>query len=72
MSTEKQEIEPIPFIKGENIDLVVPRSEWMELRCKWLNNPNGRRYLRGPLPRSIDQIKKRLESRIPDGLTDWV
>jgi RimJ/RimL family protein N-acetyltransferase len=72
MSTNKQDIEPIPFLKGENIDLVIPRSEWTELRCKWLNNPKVRTFLRGPLPRSIDQIKKRFESRIPDGLTDWV
>ena len=72
MSTKKQEIEPIPFIKGESINLVVPRSEWIELRCKWVNNPNVRRFLRGPLPRSIDQMKKRLESRTSDGLTDWV
>ncbi len=72
MSTKKQEIEPLPFIKGENINLVVNRSEWIELRCKWVNNPNNRMFLRGPLPSSIDQMKKRFESRTSDGLGDWV
>ena len=72
MSTKKQEIEPVPFIKGDNIDLVAPRSEWIELRCKWVNNPKNRKFLRGPLPRSKDQMKKRFESRPTDGLGDWV
>jgi len=71
MSTEEQEIEPIPFIKGENINLVVNRSEWIELRCKWVNSPKNRMFLRGPLPSSIDQMKKRFESRISEGLGDW-
>jgi RimJ/RimL family protein N-acetyltransferase len=71
MSTDKQKSEPLPFIKGENINLVVNRSEWIELRCKWANSPKNRTILRGPLPSSIDQMKKRFESRVTGGLSEW-
>ena len=72
MSEKNKEIEPLPFIKGENVNLVVTRSDWIELQCKWGNNPENRRFLRGPIPRSKDSMKKRFESRTSDGLGDWV
>ena len=69
--TETEKVKPIPFIKGERIDLVVPRSEWAEIRIRWSNNPKVRKYLRGPLPHTIDETKKRSEY-VPNGLGNWI
>ena len=62
----KKEIEVFPFIEGETIDLVVQSSKWAALRCKWKNDPKIRQYSRNMWPRSLDDMKKRLEA-VPDG-----
>lgn len=69
---ETEKIKPIPFLKGERIDLVVTRSDWADLRARWVNNPKIRRYLRGPLPSTKDHIKKRFENARERGLGEWV
>jgi RimJ/RimL family protein N-acetyltransferase len=56
-----EEIEIFPFIKGETIDLVAENSKWVDLYCKWNNDPEVRRYSRNIWPRTIEEIKKRSE-----------
>ena len=63
---ETEKVKPIPFLKGKRIDLVVPRSEWTDLRARWVNNPKIRKYLRGPFPSTKDQMKQRFE-RVREG-----
>ena len=65
-ANRKEEIEVFPFIEVKVIDLVVQNSKWAELRCKWKNDPKVRRYSRNLWPRSLDDMKKRLEA-VPDG-----
>jgi len=72
--TNKEEIEVFPFIEGKTIDLVAQNSKWVELICKWRNDPKVRKYSRNAWPRSLDDIKKRFET-VPDGhrhTRDWV
>jgi ribosomal-protein-alanine N-acetyltransferase len=69
---ETEQVKPIPFLKGERIDLVVPRSEWVDIRARWVNNPKIRTYLRGPLPSTKDQMKQRFERVREGGLGEWV
>ena len=54
--------EAIPFIQGENIDLMPGRLEWAEHYCRWMNSPTVRRFSRNPMPRSLEEIKKWFES----------
>jgi len=54
-------IEVFPFIKGDTIDLVAENSKWVDLFCKWNNDPEVRRYSRNMWPRTIEEIKKRSE-----------
>ena len=69
---ETEQVKPIPFLEGERIDLVVPRSEWIDIRARWVNNPKIRIYLRGPFPSTKDQMKQRYE-RVREGdLGGWV
>jgi len=63
---EEKEIEVFPFIKGETIDLVAENSKWVDLFCKWNNDPKVRRYSRNAWPRTIEEIKKRSEP-VPRG-----
>lgn len=62
----KEEFEPFTFIEGDIVDLVAGRSEWAHLVCKWRNSPQVRRYSRNAMPRSLDAVKKRMESP-PEG-----
>jgi RimJ/RimL family protein N-acetyltransferase len=61
MEESKNEEEIFVFLEGENIDLVVPHSKWVNLTCKWINNPRVRHYSRNPWPRSLEDIKKWFE-----------
>jgi RimJ/RimL family protein N-acetyltransferase len=58
---EKKEIEVFPFIKGDRIDLVAENSKWVDLFCKWRNDPDIRQYYRNFWPRTTEEIKKWLE-----------
>ena len=69
---EAEKVKPIPFLKGERIDLVIPRSEWVDKRARWVNNPKIRKYLRGPFPSTKDQMRQRSESVREGGLGEWV
>ena len=63
---EDKKIEVFPFIKGETIDLVAENAKWVDLLCKWKNDPEVRRYARNTWPRTIEEIKKRSEP-VPRG-----
>ena len=60
MSTNKQ-IESVPFIKGENINLCPSNSDHLNLYAKWWNSPGIRKYARAVFPRSKEDLKKTLE-----------
>jgi RimJ/RimL family protein N-acetyltransferase len=61
LSNEKKEVVVLPFIEGERIDLVVQNSKWVNLYCKWQNDPEVRRYARTALPESLEDVKKWFE-----------
>ncbi|NVM44410.1 MAG: GNAT family N-acetyltransferase [Candidatus Lokiarchaeota archaeon] len=58
---EEKELEVFPFIRGERIDLVAENTKWIDLFCKWNNDPEVRRYSRNNWPRTIEELKKWLE-----------
>ena len=58
---KEHEIEVFPFIEGESIDLVATNSKWVQLMCKWQNDPNVRRYARNMWPITIEEVKKWFE-----------
>ena len=73
MEESKNEEEIFVFLEGENIDLVVPHSKWVNLTCKWINNPRVRHYSRNPWPRSPEDVKKWFEPpSIDDGVRDHI
>ena len=57
----QEEIEVFPFIEGETIDLVAFNSKWVQLMCKWTNDPKVRRYSRNMWPHTIEEVKKWFE-----------
>ncbi len=65
MTEEKEkkedEIEVFPFIEGETIDLVAGNSKWVQLSCKWQNDPKVRHYARNVWPHTIEDVKKWFE-----------
>ena len=63
---EEKEVKVFPFITGERIDLVPENTKWIDLYCKWKNDPEVRRYSRNAWPRTIEEIKKRSEP-VPRG-----
>ncbi len=65
---KEDEIEVFPFIEGDIIDLVAGNSKWVQLMCKWQNNPNVRRYARNMWPLTIEDVKKWFEPS-PDNHT---
>jgi len=54
-------IEVFPFIEGKTIDLVAFNSKWVQLFCKWNNDPKVRRYARNMWPHTIEEVKKWFE-----------
>ena len=58
---KSEEIKAFPFIKGERIDLVADNPKWVDLYCKWDNDPEVRRFARNTWPRTVEEIKKRSE-----------
>ena len=65
---EEKDNKVFPFIEGEMIDLVVPDLKWVELACRWENDPEVRHYSRNAWPSTIEQIKKRFESATEEGI----
>ncbi|MBY8992633.1 MAG: GNAT family N-acetyltransferase [Candidatus Lokiarchaeota archaeon] len=59
--TEEEINDVFPFIKGERIDLIAGNSKWISLICQWHNDPQVRRYSRGVMPKTIEEIKKWFE-----------
>lgn len=72
MSEKKEEIEPFPFIEGDNIDLVAPGTQWAGLIAKWINDPRVRHYSRNMIPHTIEEIKKWNEPPKERRMPKWV
>lgn len=75
MSKETHEEENknvFPFIEGEMIDLVVPNLKWVELACRWENDPEVRHYSRNAWPLTMEQIKKQFEPATEEGIKDRI
>ena len=69
---EKNKTIVTPFLKGERVDLCPTNVENAENYALWINNPEGRLYARNPLPRSIEEIKKKYEpsgEEMPEEIT---
>ncbi|MHA1914631.1 MAG: GNAT family N-acetyltransferase [Promethearchaeota archaeon] len=60
MSNNKQ-IESVPFIEGEKINLCPSNSDHLSLYAKWWNSPEIRKFARSVFPKSIEDLKKNLE-----------
>ena len=58
---KKEEDEVFPFIEGETIDLVAGNSKWANLTCRWMNDPQVRRYSRNMWPLTLEEVKKWFE-----------
>ncbi|MFW9877958.1 MAG: GNAT family N-acetyltransferase [Candidatus Thorarchaeota archaeon] len=67
---EIDELEYFPFIRGINIDLCPRNSKYANLYIRWKNNPKVRKYARNIIPRTIDEQKKRFETRTEGLKTD--
>ncbi|MHA2401259.1 MAG: GNAT family N-acetyltransferase [Promethearchaeota archaeon] len=61
MSNNKQ-VESVPFIEGDRINLCPSNSDHLSLYTKWWNSPEIRKYARAVFPRSKEDLKKTLES----------
>lgn len=78
MSEEKKseeknfESHAFPFIRGENLDLVPSSKEWVELMCKWSNDPDVRHYARNVLPNTLEDVKKWLEPHERNGAPEFI
>lgn len=72
MSEKKEEIEPFPFIEGDKIDLMASGSQWVNLICKWINDPKVRHYSRNMFPHTIEEIKKWQEPPANRRMPEWV
>ena len=59
---EDTEEKVFTFLEGKRIDLVTGPAKWVDLICKWLNDPKVRHYSRNSWPISLDEVKKRFES----------
>jgi RimJ/RimL family protein N-acetyltransferase len=61
-----------PFIEGERIDLVTVNSKWVDLSCKWANDPEVRHYSRNALPTALEEVKKWFEPSSDQGMKDFI
>ena len=61
-----------PFIEGERIDLIAQSSNWINLICKWNNNPRVRHYARWAMPTIPEQIKRWFEPPTGRGMRDAI
>lgn len=62
-SIEKNDIKAFPFIEGKTINLCATKSENINLRVKWMNDPKVRIYARNIMPTRVEDVKKWLEPR---------
>jgi RimJ/RimL family protein N-acetyltransferase len=58
-----EEFEYFPFIKGEVIDLCPRSSKHISYYIRWKNDPIVRKYFRNMIPITLEEQKKRFESR---------
>lgn len=70
-SKQNEETEEFPFIRGSRIDLCPRNSKYANLYVKWKNHPKVRKYARNIIPRTIDEQKKKSESRSEE-ISDFV
>ncbi len=66
-----EEPEVFPFIRGSKIDLSPRNSKYVNLYIKWKNDPKVRKYARNVVPRTLDEQKKRFETR-REGLPEHI
>ncbi|MBD3195442.1 MAG: GNAT family N-acetyltransferase [Candidatus Lokiarchaeota archaeon] len=55
---EKKDKLVVPFLKGENVDLLPINLDHLNLYTKWFNLEEMRRYSRMEFPQTKEQIKK--------------
>ncbi len=70
-SKEVDDPEFFPFINGTRIDLCPRNSKYVNLYIKWKNDPKVRKYARNVVPRSLDEQKKRFETR-HEGISEHI
>jgi RimJ/RimL family protein N-acetyltransferase len=66
-----EELEHFPFIEGELIDLCPRSSKHTAYYARWKNDPIVRKYFRNMIPITLEDQKKRAESR-EQGLSDHI
>lgn len=49
------------FIKGKNVDILPVNMDHLKLYQKWENDPKVRVYSRNVVPKTVEDLKKRLE-----------
>jgi RimJ/RimL family protein N-acetyltransferase len=74
LSEEKKEDrnEVYPFIEGDRIALIPQGARWINLICKWNNDPKVRHYARWVMPTTPGDIQKWFEPRTGSGVRDVV
>jgi len=72
--TEKKEEENgiFPFIEGDRIDLIAQSSQWINLICKWNNDPRVRHYARWIFPTQPEHIKRWFEPPSGRGMREAI
>ena len=58
-----EELNHFPFIEGELIDLCARSSKHIAYYARWKNDPIVRKYFRNMIPITLEDQKKRFESR---------
>lgn len=69
---KKKEDDIFPFIEGERIDLIAQSSKWVNLFCKWENDPRVRHLARHDMPTIPEDIKSWFEPPSEQGVREAI
>ncbi|MFX1281582.1 MAG: GNAT family N-acetyltransferase [Promethearchaeota archaeon] len=69
---KKKENNIFPFIEGERIDLIAQSSKWVNLFCKWENDPRVRHLARHDMPTIPENIKNWFEPPSERGVREAI